>query len=472
MGTPLMVSGLELLAPTVKALEILKRPAPPPPLPDPRAAVAEALRHPLAGAPLAERVRPRSRVVVVIEPPAHLVPHGEVKTLRLALAAIVEELQRAGLPRDRVRIQVANGLEPAPPMTELAEALGLEHTAAYACTAFDAEAPRAHRPFPDGNGGTQELAACLADCDLAIDLSVRTHGSRVPLQNLLQGLATYRTQAAVEAPDVAPAERERRLLQRGRALAGTVELFSVALVQDGALLSPALRLVLVPASVRAWNRLPLVVQRRALAAWRSATAPCAVFAGEPFAAEAQADAQVRHQMLVPQGPQLDALVIPVPDLSPDAPRARGNPVLAAHLGLATLLARARHRLHDGGAVVLLNPLREDHDRKLHLPFVDFYERALRLCSTGPELAARFEVEASGRPELVAAYQRRGAAHGALPYQRFYAQEHARRGLRCFVVGAGAAAAQRVGLEPAESVEQALQHAGGKTAGALELLPLD
>jgi hypothetical protein len=471
MGAPLMVSGLDVIAPSVAGLQRLQLPPPPQPLPDLRAAVASALRSPVAGPPLAERVRPRSRVLVVIEPPAHGVPLGEVRGLRLALAEILAELARAGLPRDRVRLLVANGLEPAPPMTELAAALGLEHTAAFACTAFDAEAPRGHRSFPDGQGGIQELSSALADCDLAIDLSLRAQGPRVPLHNLLVGLATYRTLQTIDAPDVAPSERERRLLQRGRALAESVELFSVALVQDGALISGALRLALGPASVRAWNRLPQVVRRRALTSWRSSAAPCAVFAGEPFATEERAEALARHHMVVEQGGQLDALIIPVPDLSPDSPRARSNPVLAAHLGLTHLLARARHRLHDGGAVILLNPLHEEHDRKLHLPFIDFYARALRLASTGPELAARFEVEASGRPEFVSAYQRRGAAHGALPFQRWYALEHARRGLRCFVVGAGAAAAQRVGLEPAEHLGSALDAAGGKLVGALDLLQL-
>jgi len=133
-------------------------------------------------------------------------------------------------------------------------------------------------------------------------------------------------------------------------------------------------------------------------------------------------------------------------------------VLTAHLGLVTLLGQARHRLRDAGAVVLATPLADQFNRVLHLPYVEFYERALRVAPRGIDLAQRFEFDFSGRPELVAAYRKRGAVHGAHPFHRWYAQERARAGLRVYAAGAGAAAAQRVGFEPAASIEAGIEQA--------------
>lgn len=109
-------------------------------------------------------------------------------------------------------------------------------------------------------------------------------------------------------------------------------------------------------------------------------------------------------------------------------------------------------------MVLVNPLHDQIDRALHLPYVDFYERALRLAPRGTELAERFELEFSGQPGLIAAYQRRGSVHPAHPFHRWYALERDRAGLKVYAAGAGVAAAQRVGLEPAESVESAVAQA--------------
>ncbi|MBS2027492.1 MAG: DUF2088 domain-containing protein [Deltaproteobacteria bacterium] len=461
MRRPTLLSGLDLLAPKLPGdASLLALPPPVRPLPNPEAAVRAAIDHPVAGRPLAERVTARSKVLIVVEHPAHLVPAGELRPLRLALHAVLDVLKARGLPLRAVKILVACGLEHRPAMTELAPALGLEVTGGYEVDIFDAEAHRAFRDQPDGANGAQELAQALAEADLIVDLSVRTHAPRPPLANLVEGLATYRALRPLHRPEQNP---EPIALQRAKALAAELPIFSVALVQSEAVLSAAAQGLLgtsdgLSASARAWNRMPQLMRRRAAALFRSAAAPGAVFAGDPLAAESQADDAVRAATRVPHGPPVDILVIGVPDLSPDAPDARPNPVLTAHLGLVTLLGQVRHRLRDGGAVVLATPLGDQFNRVQHLPYVEFYERALRVAPRGIDLSQRFEFDFSGRPELVAAYQKRGAVHGAHPFHRWYAQERARAGLRVFAAGAGAAAAQRVGFEPAATVEAGLEQA--------------
>ena len=86
--------------------------APPPldPLADVRAAVVEALRYPLSGPPL-QAVAPRGgRATVVVQPPTVPLPSVEDDPRRDALAAVLDELARHGVPRERITVLVAGGL--------------------------------------------------------------------------------------------------------------------------------------------------------------------------------------------------------------------------------------------------------------------------------------------------------------------------------------------------------------------------
>lgn len=460
---PVLLSGLDLVSPKLPDdAAVLAVPPPLTALAEPERAFRDALERPISGAALADRVGPRSRVLIVLEPPAHLVPIGELRSLRSAAHALMAVLDKKGVAHRNVKYLVANGLDHRPAMTELAPMLGLETTGGYAVEAFDAEAHKGEQSFPDGAGGTQALAGALGEAEVIIDVSVRVHGARPPLQNLVEGLATYQSARGLNEPGVGFDELAARAASRAKALAGALPIFSLAVVQNEAVLTPTVRGLLLgsglSSSARAWNRMPYLVRRRMVAMYPSAAAPAAVFAGEPLDAEARADELVSKASHVDRGPLVDILIVPVPDIGPDAPGARSNPILAAHVGVVTLLAQVRHRLREGGAVVLVNPLRDQIDRARHLPYVEFYENLLRLETSGKALAERFEFDFSGRPEFVAAYRKKGAVHGAHPFFRWYALERARRGLRIYAAGAGAAAAQRVGLEPADSVESAIERA--------------
>jgi len=461
MRSPPLLAGLELTAPNLPddaAVLTLPRPRL---LPDPLAAIERALEHPEHGPPLSARVGPGSRVSIVVPPPASLVPRGEFPVLRAALRAVVRVLRQRNVPDRRVRILVANGLEPRPSRVELGAALGVEHTGALTVETFDAEANQGHRPFADGQGGAQLLARALGEASLVVDVSVRAAGSQPPLHNLVFGLAAADSARALFDPAATAEALDARARRRAQALAAALPLFSVSVVQGEVPLAPALQALIrgsgLTAPARAWDRLPLAVRRKLAQAYRGGSSPAGIFAGEPLRAEAGAQALARALGRVADGPPCDVLVIPVPALSPDAPNAQSNPVLDAHQGMVTLLARARHRLRAGGAVVLASPLHESFGRARHLPMVEFYERVLRLATRPQALSARFERELGGRPEYVAAYQRRGAMHGALPFFRWYALERARAGVPVYAAGAGAAAAQRVGLIPCDATG-ALAHA--------------
>lgn len=90
----------------------------------PEAALREALREPIGCAPLAEVAQGRSDAVIVVSDLTRPVPN------KVLLPPILEALQEAGVPPERVLILVATGLHRANTEAELLEMLGPEVLAA------------------------------------------------------------------------------------------------------------------------------------------------------------------------------------------------------------------------------------------------------------------------------------------------------------------------------------------------------
>jgi hypothetical protein len=144
--------------------------APPPldPLADIGAAVAEALRYPLAGAPL-ETVAPRGgRATVVVQPPSVPLPTAGDDARRDALAAVLAELARVGVARRDVTILVAGGLARRAGRRELEALLRPDQAREFrgAIVVHDCEADDL-RPLAAGGHQTRVHPA-LVDTDLIV----------------------------------------------------------------------------------------------------------------------------------------------------------------------------------------------------------------------------------------------------------------------------------------------------------------
>lgn len=330
MQRPTLLAGLDLVAPRLPddALRLALQGGSQP-LPHPREAFREVLESPAARASALSGAGPRSRVLVVLPPPASLVPMGHGHTLREALRALVELLTRRGVAHSRIRFLIASGLGHRPKMTELEPVLGLEVAGGHTVVVHDAEALRSVRPFDDGLGGTQELNAALLEANLVVNVSVRSRGSQPGLSELVEGLATYRGLRALHEPGLTVEAERRRHDARAAALARALPLVSLAIVENAALLSPGLRSALgaeqgLSTSARAWNRLPDLARRRIVASWRSSRGAVAAYAGAPLEVEAQADARAGESWFIPAGPEADVLVIPVPISRPTRRAARAT----------------------------------------------------------------------------------------------------------------------------------------------------
>ncbi len=117
-------SGLEAELPDDNLVGVLTL-NPAPPVPDPRAAVEEALAHPIGALPLEELARRRRDACIVVCDVTRPVPNS------VLLPPMLESLERAGIPRERITILVATGTHRPNEGAELEAMLGSEVASSY-----------------------------------------------------------------------------------------------------------------------------------------------------------------------------------------------------------------------------------------------------------------------------------------------------------------------------------------------------
>jgi nickel-dependent lactate racemase len=118
-----------------------------PPLPDPGAALRQALEHPIGAKPLAELARGRRDAVIVISDRTRPVPNA------LLLPPILDALRRGGLEPAAVTVQVATGLHRPCSDAELSEMLGSELARSLRIVQHDARDAAAHADLGRTLGG-------------------------------------------------------------------------------------------------------------------------------------------------------------------------------------------------------------------------------------------------------------------------------------------------------------------------------
>ena len=112
-------TGLKVQVPEDRLAGILRL-RPVPPLPNPPAAVADALRKPLGSPPLEEVARGRKNAIIVLCDVTRPVPN------ELLLRPLLETLHHAGLSRDAITLLIATGLHRPNEGAELEEMIGAD----------------------------------------------------------------------------------------------------------------------------------------------------------------------------------------------------------------------------------------------------------------------------------------------------------------------------------------------------------
>ena len=131
MKTAHLACGKDGLDVQVPADAVVIEPKYVPGLPDERAALVEALRKPIAGAPLREIAKPGDRVVIVHTDITRATPNDRI------LPPLLEELESAGVKREDITLLNALGTHRPQTEDELKTMLGPDVVANYRCRQHD-----------------------------------------------------------------------------------------------------------------------------------------------------------------------------------------------------------------------------------------------------------------------------------------------------------------------------------------------
>jgi hypothetical protein len=464
---------------------VLAPPPPREPVADVGAAVRDSLRFPLSGEPLEALVRRGGRATVLIQPPALPVPGTPVDPRPAAIAAAIDELERAGVRSERTTILVAGGLARRPTRREVDHVVTPELARRFrgAVDVHDAASPDLVALEDEDVAGVRVHAA-LVDTDVVLVVSAAEtvlHGG----PGLLVGAAdaaTIRSAGADSLLGTAASSGWQLAVGLERALARRVSLIGASLVLTLPRLTGMLqgypyeeesveRLVRSPLR-HLFGALPGAVRRRALRAIPASRGVSAAFSGPPSVAHAEALLRGTEERARALGEPLDAICLGIPGTTPHLPRERPNPLLAAYLGLglALRLWRDAFPVKAGGTAILVHPFERRFAHPTQQPYRDFFRELRAGTASEPELTRRAEAAAASDAKAVAAYRERRTHHPLLPYADWSACGHALERLGAVLV-AGCRdheAARTLGLVPTHGVGTAIQMAQSRAGGELRI----
>jgi hypothetical protein len=453
--------------------------APPPldPLADVAAAVAEAFRYPLAGPTLRSVAPSGGQATIVVQPPSLPLPSAEDDPRQDALAAVLDELERHGIPRARLTVLVAGGLGRRSGRRELEQLLRPDRArnfrgriAVHDCEADDL------RPLTVG-GRVHRIHEALVDTDLVVTVGAGEtvlHGGATALVDACAA-GTIRASNAVSLLEPAASTGWWLASELESALLRSVPVVGLSLVLDrpratglhrGYPWSAEGRRALARSPFRRLlNLAPAGVRRRVLTGISREVNPVAALAGPPTVAHAEALVRGAAVRSVTLPRPLDTIVVPLPWEGLHLPREPLNPITAAALGLGHVLRLWRDAapLAIGGTVILLHPFSRVIGHGPQAPYRTLLA-ALR-DESGRRLRGA-EAMASRDRRALAAYRSGSAPHPRLPFSDW---ETCREmlGLAGRIIVAGcrdASAARALGLVPSHNASTALEMAQGLAGG--------
>ncbi|MBA3400881.1 MAG: DUF2088 domain-containing protein [Actinobacteria bacterium] len=477
---PLLSGSRVVLVPAGEDDVVVGPPAPPERVVDVEAAVRDALRFPLSGAPLAGLVTHGGRATVLVEPAALPLPGAPQNARQSALAVTIAELERCGVPDERQTILVAGGLGRRFGQHHLERLLSPAQARAFRgqVVVHDAESESLITI-----AGGPRIHPALVETDLVLAVTAAEtvlHGGPGAFIAACDA-ATIRSVAGVDSLLEAAGSPAWTLgLELEAAIRTHAALAGVSLVLDLPRLTgtfsgypndPAQVARVARSSLRAvFSLLPDFLRRDLLEAQGRRLDATGAFAGPP--AVAHAEALLRGIAL--RGTRLeepvDALVMGVPWIGPHVPRESLNPitVAAVALGLALRLRRDAFPIRRGGSLVLVHPLTRSFAHGTQAPYAAMFNSMRG--AQDQEALAQAERSAAVDERALTAYRAGAACHPLLPYADWAGCAPALSTLgRVIVAGCrDAAAARTLGFVPSHGISSALEMAHGVAGGRARL----
>jgi len=454
---------------------VLHPPPPAAPIADVAGAVVEALRFPLAGPPVAELVPAGGRVTLVIEPPALPIPGSPHDPRQDAIAAAVDELERAGVPLERQTILVAGGLQRRAAPREIGQLVAPEFRRRFRgrLVVHDVEQETLVEVAP---GLRVNPALVEADAVVLVTAAETVrHGGPAALL-AAAGVEAQRGGGPASLLEPATSPLWARSVALERALGGRVPLFGVSLALNNPVATGTLRgyphdeeaveRLAESSAARALGLVPSPLRRALLRRLNLELNAFAVLGGTPSVAHAEALLRATELRAARLESPLDAVVVGVPPTTPTIPRERPNPISVANLalGLALRLWRGAPPLVEGGTVILLHHLRRTFAVPTQHPYRQLFgDPVFARDPAALDEAAR---AAADDRRAIEEYRRGRACHPLLPIAEWEScVPTVERAGAVLVAGCrDAVAARQLGLVPTHGLAPALEMADGRAGG--------
>ncbi|HEY2373035.1 MAG TPA: lactate racemase domain-containing protein [Gaiellaceae bacterium] len=476
MRVPLLSGTRLVLAAAPDDAVVLRPPPPGQGAADVAAAVRDALRFPIEGDGIDVLARRSRRATIVVEPPGLPIPSSPNDPRRIAIAAVVDELERHGISSGFQTFLVAGGLARRTPQRELESLVTRDLARRFHGTVVvhDVEDPglvmldASTRP-------PLRVNRALVETDLVVVVTAAEsvlHGGPAALL-AAAGADALRAAGAHSLLETTASQGWQLAVAVERALLRQVPVLGVSLVLNHPEMSGALRGY--PYDPNAGERiassplrhlyraLPEALRTDVLRSLRTEMTVAGAYSGPPSVAHAEALLRAVQLRSAPLDQPLDALVVGVPSVTPYLPRERPNPLLAAFLafGLALRLWRDAFPIVDGGSVILVSSFRRHFAHPTQQPYRAFFH-ATRM-GRDPRVLSEAERVAATDRRAIDAYRTSHGVHPLLPFRDWNACQPALgRVGAVLVAGAGdGTAVRQLGFVPVHGLNAALEMARGQ-----------
>ncbi|MDP9497500.1 MAG: nickel-dependent lactate racemase [Actinomycetota bacterium] len=469
---------------------VIYPPEPLPGLPDVRAAIADALEHPIDSEPLRELLRPGMRLTLAFDDISLPLPPMRTPDIRQqVLEQVLELAAAAGV--DDVELVVANALHRRMTGPEIRRIVGERVFRSFwphALTNHDAEDRDnlEHLGLTD-LGEDVEINKRAATSDLLVYVNVNLVAMDGGWKSSAIGLASYaslrhhhnsRTMRHSRSfMDSRHSELHSSAWRMGRLLQQHVRVFQIETTLNNQCFPKAYGFL----TKREWewsardqatywavkqglDRLPAPLRRKVFRDVVADYEVTSVQAGAVEPVHERTLAHVHRQQLVEVQGQTDVLVFGLPYLSPyNVNSSVMNPVLAMCLGLGYFfnMYRGRPLVRPGGALILHHPVHHAFDQLHHPSYVDFFEEVLAESTDPAVIEERFEKQYATDPWYAHLYRTSNAYHGVHPFYMWYWGAHALDHVGDVVfVGGDRRAVERMGFRSASTMADALELVSG------------
>jgi Lactate racemase N-terminal domain len=442
-------------------------------------ATREALRFPLAGAPLAQLVTPGGTATVVIELPNLPVPQALPDPREEAIAATVDELDRLGVAH--VTILVACGLFRRPSPREIGLLVTPEFRRRFRgrVIVHDAESD-ALMEIGQGSGPPLRVSPALVETDLIVTVTAAESVLNGGPAALLQACSSevLRASGATSLLEPSSSRGWALALELEGVLASRGPLYGVSLALNvphvfGGYPYEANSLERVAASRlrRGIGLLPGPVRGAVIERVPRELFAAAVLGGAPSTAHTEALLRAIELKGARLDEPLDAIVIGIPSTTPFLPREAPNPALAAYLGLGLALRMWRNAfpVRPGGTAILLHDFQRRFPRPVQTPYRALFADPRTARDT--DALREAEQAALNDRRAVADYRAGHALHPLEPFLAWSACDAALSRLGPVLVAGcrDAHAARQLGFVPVHNVGAALGMARGRGAERIGFL---